>query len=132
MAQDSDIVIGLYCEAPDGQIARTFGWGGASGMISYYFDDDRGGRTVHVDEFRASWRMRPDLADFPEARDPILPYTFDLFWDAKRRSDLVTLLADGTEEDEVRKAMEDHGIVLTETETDRIEELRNGGPAPGL
>jgi hypothetical protein len=55
-----------------------------------------------------------------DEQEPILPYEFDLLWDAKTRGDLVRLLTDDDvcfcERDLVRDAMNRHGIVLAEAE----------------
>ena len=97
--------------------------------MRYHFDDGRGGRAVAEGEFSA-WTTRPDLADFPDARDPRPPYVFDLFWDAKHRSQLNDLLmrAPDGQAREIRAAMAEHGIVLDDPETSDIE---SATPAPG-
>ena len=104
--------IGIHYELPDGRIAYTYGWSGTEGTISYYFDDNKGGRTVTQDEFN-TWKPRRDLKDFPDARDPRLPYVFDLFWDIKCVSQLKRELSWGHEDEkEIRKRMREHNIVL--------------------
>jgi hypothetical protein len=40
-----------------------------------------------------TWKHRRDLTDFPNAKDPLLPYVFDLFWDIKHLSELKRALA---------------------------------------
>lgn len=107
-----EIVIGVMYEAPDGRIARTFGWSGKTGLVRYYFDDGEGGRDIPKTEFRA-WKRREDLNDFPNARDPRLPYVFDLFWDIKYLSDLQNALNGGHwDEVTIRAKMVEHDIQL--------------------
>lgn len=109
------VVIGAFYELPDGRIAKTYGWSGAGRIVSYAFDDDFGGRSISEGECSA-WKARPDLRDFPNARDPRLPYAFDLHWDIKHHSQLVEALADGGMEVELRRAMAEHGVRLTAEE----------------
>lgn len=118
------IVIGGFYETPNGRIARTHGWDGPGRQVSYTLDDGAGPRTAAESEVLSGWARRPDLADFPAARDPLLPPVFDLLWDVKRRSALVALLADGEHEAEVRRLMAENGLVLTTDEEDRVESLR--------
>jgi len=110
---EPEIVIGSFYEDPDGRIARTFGWDGATRTVSYYYDDGKGGRTIGEADF-ASWKRRADLGDFPDARDPRLPYVFDLFWDVKHLSEIPALLANEEERAEVLEKMREHGIPLPE------------------
>ena len=87
-----------YYELPNGKIARAISWhGGRNGdnpSVGYYFDDDKGGR-VALEEEWSKWKRRLDLRDFPNARDPRLPYVFDLLWDIKYISDLKRALEQG-------------------------------------
>jgi hypothetical protein len=118
------IVIGAYYEMPDGTVARTHGWDGAARTVAYALDDDAGPRTAAAADVEGSWRRRPDLSDFPDARDPSLPFVFDLHWDAKRRSDLVALLA-GDAAEEVAAAMARNGIALTPAEEEAVAAARD-------
>lgn len=93
--------IGIYYETPEGKIAYTYGWG--NGEVSYRFDDDTGGKSVTEKDFQ-TWKPRSDLTDFPNARDPRLPYVFDLFWDIKYTSDLKQVLEEGHKDLEQIKA----------------------------
>lgn len=105
------IVIGAFYELPDGRIARTYGWGGKTEMVSFYFDNDKPRVPVHVSE-TVDWKIRRDLSDFPNARDPLLPYSFDLHWDIKHRSELLQVLGDGDHDDidEIRAMVREHKI----------------------
>ncbi len=118
------IVIGGFYQMPNGIVAKTYGWNGERRTVAYFLDGDEGYGSVAADELESSWRRRPDLRDFPNAKDPALPYVFDLNWDAKRRSDLVPLLA-GEDADEVRAAMAGNGIVLSADEEDAVEAARD-------
>ena len=103
------IIVGAFFETPDGRIARTYG---ASRLkVMYYFDDGEGGREADQAEYQ-TWKIRNDLRDFPNARDPRLPYVFDLFWDIKYMSDLKRELDGHEDEDEIRDCMRNHGITL--------------------
>lgn len=105
-----DFIVGVLYELPSGKIARSFG-SGPSG-VQYYFDDGKGGHLASHEEVKA-WKHRADLNDFPNARDPRLPYTFDLHWDIKHRSELVQALADGHEDrQDMLKAVVQHQVDL--------------------
>jgi hypothetical protein len=86
------IIIGGFHELPDGRIIRSFGWTGDK--ILYYFDDDSGRHEVSHKAY-STWKPREDLSDFPNARDPLLPYDFDLLWDIKSISQLKSALKNG-------------------------------------
>jgi len=104
-------IIGAHYELPDGRIARTFGYNGIKKIVSYYFDDGKGRRVATQDQFD-TWKLRRDLEDFPNARDPLLPYVFDLLWDIKYMSDLKQQLHDHPEKDDIIHYMKKHGIEL--------------------
>ena len=123
MAARQDVVIGGYYERPDGAVARTCGWDPVDRSVSYALDDGNGVRKVGEDVLATTWKRRADLRDFPNARDPVLPYAFDLLWDAKTRSALLPLLADPETAADVREAMEHHGIALTRAESEALEDL---------
>lgn len=129
----SHIRIGCFHESPEGRIAYAYGW---DSTVLLRFDDDTGTHKVSEADFLASWKHRPDLSDFPDARDPRLSYEFDLFWDIKTRSQLVARLSypdDETDPDfdtEVRAAMDRAGIVLTAGEQAVIDEARAVSPTP--
>ena len=111
-AKQNDIIVGVYYELPDGRIAYTYGVNGPRKCVSYYFDDDNGSHTVSFDEIR-TWKRRTDLRDFPNARDPRLPCTFDLFWDIKYLSDLREAISNNHDElDSIRQAMAEHNIAV--------------------
>jgi len=128
---EPEIVIGSFYEDPDGRIARTFGWDGSTRTVSYHYDDGKGGRAVSEADF-ASWKRRADLRDFPNARDPRLPYVFDLFWDVKHLSELPELLANDEERDAVLEKMREHGIPLPEGMEEMVPQGELDGPRTGL
>lgn len=103
--------VGIFYELPCGRIAKTYGYDGAKQRIHYYFDDEAGGHTVSMDEFK-SWKPRTELNDFPQARDPHLPNEFNLFWDIKYMSELKRAIArHHVDLDAIQAAMERHNIV---------------------
>jgi hypothetical protein len=104
--------IGIYYELPDGKIVYTYGYmgNGIKNTISYYFDDNEDSKTVDQDEFD-TWKPRGDLKDFPNAKDPRLPYVFDLYWDIKYTSQLKQELKLGhPDEKEIREKMKELNI----------------------
>ena len=103
---ENDVVVGAIYELPDKRFVRTFGWDGhvKDPIVSYYFDNGKGGLTCPYSETK-SWKLRNDLKDFPNARDPRLPYEFDLHWDIKYRSDLVKALLDHPEAQRIKDCM---------------------------
>jgi hypothetical protein len=111
VAQDK-LVIGAFYEREDGTICRTTGWSGKSRNVSFNLDDGEGTRTIGV-EGTALWTDRPDLSDFPNARDPVLPFGFDLYWDIKYRSQLEQVLASGEhyDIDAIRALAETNGLL---------------------
>jgi hypothetical protein len=124
---ESTINIGRFYELPDGRIAFAFGWDAKSKNVRYRFDDDSGSHSVLSTELIDTWRPRLDLEDFPNARDPRLPYVFDLIWDVKTRSALVSLLVDknlDNEEKEIWEIMLKQGITLTSDEQTTLDKGR--------
>jgi len=103
-------VIGAFYELPNGQIAKTIGWNGKKKTILYYFDDGQGSHTINEDETK-EWKYLK-LYDFPNARDPKLPYVFDLLWDIKYTSDLVRELNGHYDEESIREEMKNYKIQL--------------------
>ena len=103
------IRLGSYYETDTGEIVYVFGV--RDGKLMYFYEDDR----VHtpevtVDHLHKHWKLT-DLRDFPNARDPRVPYVFDLFWDIKYLSELKHELAkEDCEETLWEKAIE-HGYV---------------------
>lgn len=64
------------------------------------------------------YTIRKDIRDFPDASDPRLPYTFDLYWDIKLLSEYVEYSQDIEDEAKI------FGIDLSKPETVREYNLR--------
>jgi hypothetical protein len=94
--ESDHIVVGAYYKLPNNSISYIYGCHGLKREISYYFDDDEGGKKASFEKVK-SWKIRKDLKDFPDAKDPKLPYVFDLFWDIKHESELKKLIAEHSE-----------------------------------
>ena len=130
---DTGVVVGGFHRSPEGRVARVFGWSGLTRIVSFAFDDDTGAHKLPEAEF-SKWEYLPGLEDFPDARDPILPYEFDLIWDVKTRSGLVRLLGEpeimAGGASNVREAMARYGLVLTPEEEAIVSE-KGSAPTPG-
>jgi len=108
--------IGIFYELPNKKIAHVTGWNGPSRKIRYYFEGDNKIRSTSEDKW-FTWKPRRDLRDFPNAKDPRLPYVFDLFWDLKYKSQLYNAISDesdfSSEEIEaIKEEIERNSIVL--------------------
>jgi hypothetical protein len=79
------MIIGTFYELSDGTIVKTYGWGGESKIVSYRSENQHYNTHEHSTK---DWKHRPDLHDFPNAKDPVLPYVFDLMWDLKTEEQL--------------------------------------------
>ena len=83
------LVAGNYYELPNKTIAYAYGFSGKDALHVMYFCDEDGNSwkqsQCYVLKF---YKHRPDLQDWPNAKDPKLPYEFDLHWDIKRVSQL--------------------------------------------
>jgi hypothetical protein len=117
----ADIRIGAFYELTDGRICRTSGWNGKLREVRYDLDDGEGTQSVEIGATTA-WAYRPDLDDFPNARDPILPFGFDLHWGLKVRSQLIYEIESGDHEDieEIMALADQHGFLPS-----------HGGARPG-
>ena len=91
LACDTPIFIGIHHERPDGTIVRSYG-ATPSNSVTWYDNEGTYGHASHAEY--ATWKPRHDLKDFPNARDPLLPYVFDLYWDIKYLSELKRALQD--------------------------------------
>ncbi|HLD90796.1 MAG TPA: hypothetical protein VI911_07275 [Patescibacteria group bacterium] len=116
---NEQIVVGAFYELPDGTIAYTYGYSNKdenAAVVSYYtlpYGEIRRYKATTVDKV-ALWKKRPDLKDFPNSKDPKLPYAFDLYYDIKYLSDLKRELLGHPKEKQLRKLMAVHNVVLTE------------------
>jgi hypothetical protein len=103
--EKKEIIIGAYYETLDNKIVYTYG-SGPDG-IKYRFDDDSGGHLISKEDF-FKWKIRNDLRDFPNARDPRVPYIFDLNYDLKYTSDVVRYLKDNPNDSNVIELIASH------------------------
>ncbi len=104
--------IGIFYELLDGRIAYPYLHDGRQQIVGYYFDDDNGSHTISIAEFQ-KWKPRRDLKDFPNARDPRLPYEFDLYWDIKYMSQLKRAFENSHDDlDSIKQTMINHAIEL--------------------
>ncbi len=87
--KDGTVVVGSFYNTGKG-IAYVFGAG--RDEIRYRYDDDKPSLTCTYAEFFSTWE-RLNIRDFPNARDPRLPYDFDLHFDIKYMSQLKMELA---------------------------------------
>ncbi len=78
-------IIGIFYEKPDGTIVKSIGWHGKTGTFDIMEEDNS--YVISDNEFQ-TYKPRPDLEDFPNAKNPILPYDFDLCYDIKYKSQL--------------------------------------------
>lgn len=102
-----EVVIGAFYRTSSGEIVKT--WRGFDDQVGCYKDDGSPSFYVTVAEM-ANWE-RLHIRDFPNARDPLLPYSFDLFWDIKHMSELKrALLEDHDDLEEIEEMMATHGI----------------------
>ena len=105
----SNLTVGIYYQTPDGKIAYTYGFDDKKKIVQYRLSDGKG-RTASYDEVK-KWKPRLDLKDFPDSRDPVLPFIFDLNWDLKTMSDLRRALKTGHPDiTNIRRAMQKYNI----------------------
>ncbi len=107
-----NIVIGILYERPDGSIIKTYGFDCMNKIISYFDETLEHGYSASLEEFE-TWKPRYDLNDFPNAKDPILPYEFDLIWDIKYTSQLKRELENNhPDKEEIIEYMKKSGISI--------------------
>ena len=82
---------GTFHELPGGKIAQVFSARAGAGHVAYRLDDGVDIRKA-TDAETALWIPRPDLSDFPDARDPILPGTFRKTFGLARMSEIPAAL----------------------------------------
>jgi hypothetical protein len=91
--ESEHITVGIYYELPNGKIAYIYGCHGVTRKVSCCFEE--GDPFLATFKEIKQWKKRDDLKDWPNAKDPKLPYVFDLYWDIKRESELVRVLKEG-------------------------------------
>ena len=99
--------INRFFKKPTGAIIKTYIF--SDGRVGYY-DNDKCCGDVSIEEYK-TWELL-DIADFPNARDPKLPYVFDLRWDLKYMSDLSREINYHPEKVEILNMMKKYNIKL--------------------
>lgn len=101
-----------FFETESGKLVRGHG----SGLDGLHWHDDSGttGATP-IDIVEEKWTPRPDIKWFPST--PVgdresLPYVFDLLWNTKTPNELKAKLGRSCDCQEIREAMEAHGVTL--------------------
>lgn len=102
------IRLGAYYATDTGEI--VYAYGVRDGTVMYRYEDDTDTPEVTLDDVNERWKLT-DLRDFPNARDPRLPYVFDLFWDIKYLSELKHELAKEDCEKALWEQAIEHGYV---------------------
>jgi len=103
------IIVGAYYEKPDNKIVYIYGANSPKREVRYYNSKNEHSIASYKDV--KDWVLRRDLNDFPDTNDPKVPYVFDLFWDFKRESDLLTALNEGHEDsDYIKQLIHEHEI----------------------
>ena len=110
------ITIGVFYEMSDGSIVKTTGWDGRVEEIISFYREGQDNETILKSETK-DWKRRLDLKDFPNAKDPRLPYVFDLFWDLKYTSEIIELFNGELwwlENDilEIAEKLKEHGLAF--------------------
>ena len=80
-----DLVLGFYRRPIDGDVVHTSCY--INGMIHWQTDGGEHGQ-VTCEEL-SIWEFLNGAHDFPDAKDPRLPYEFDLWYDVHNVSQLV-------------------------------------------
>lgn len=107
------VVGGYYRNKLDDRIAYITG-AGPSGVIGR----EEGGPDKSLGDskaFHQGWALT-ELRDFPNAKDPRLPYVFDLFWDLKYTSDLQRELKKPDCDQEIRDKAREHNFLNSENQ----------------
>jgi len=101
-----NIRVGTYYEDPNGNIAYSYIWN--KQQLTLRYEDDT---VVNVTENElGEWKERIDLQDYPNSKDPVLPYVFDLLFDLKRMSDLKDYINRYGKDDDLEEIMKNHNI----------------------
>jgi hypothetical protein len=100
------ITVGTYYENQKGEIAYSYMWN--KQHLTLRYEDDT---VVNVTENEiGEWKERRDLQDYPNSKDPVLPYVFDLFFDLKRMSDLKDYINRYGKNDDLEEIIKNHNI----------------------
>lgn len=107
------IVIGTFYQTEFG-VVRTIGFNRPEEIISWYkLKKTAGFRNFYEHgcskySETKDWE-RIDVKDFPDSVDTVLPYSFDLFFDIKRMSELRRAFRH-EDSDELLEMMRNHGV----------------------
>ena len=110
---NTDIVIGTFYQTEFG-VVETYGFNGRDEIISWFrLKKTKGFRNFYESgcskySETKNWK-RLDIEDFPDSIDHVLPYSFDLFYDIKRMSELRRAFI-YENSDELLEMMRNHGI----------------------
>ena len=116
--EHKDMVLGFYRRPVDGDTVLTSCY--INGMVQWQTDGGEYG-TVTRDEMD-TWEFLVGARDFPDAKDPRLPYEFDLWYDVHRVSQLVQEFGgwgNVLEDEHIRALCTTYGIDLRDPQTIR-------------
>lgn len=109
---------GFYRRPVEGDVVMTWGFG--PGYVVYASEDGPGARATR-DEMD-TWDFLEGARDFPNAKDPRLPYEFDLYYDVHRLSQLIHDfggLESALRADHIKALCKSYGIDLRDPQTIR-------------
>lgn len=111
--KNTGVHIGTFYENKrTGTILKCIGW--VNGRASLYPENRPRQRVKHQsvtpEELSSKFRHRPDLKDWPNAWNPLLPYVFDLNWDMKCESDLVRECIESGHSEEYDRILVENGL----------------------
>lgn len=110
---NTDIVIGTFYQTEFG-VVKTYGFSGPEEIISWYKLKKTKGFNNFYEHGCSKYSEtkdweRIDVKDFPDSVDTALPYSFDLYYDIKRMSELRRAFR-YEDSDELLEMMRNHGI----------------------
>lgn len=114
------IIIGGYYRRPvEGDVVLTYG--GSKDWVHWQTDDHQSHGRSSRDEMD-TWEFLEGVRDFPDAKDPRLPYEFDLHYDVHTLSQLVSEfngLANCLKDKHIKAMCKSYGIDLRNPQTIR-------------
>ena len=109
---------GFYRRPIEGDVVLTYG--GSDEWVHWQTDDGLYGRATRNE--MDTWDFLEGARDFPDAKDPRLPYEFDLYYDVHRVSQLAREfggLEYALKDDHIMGMCESYGIDLRNPQTIR-------------
>lgn len=84
----SGLIIGAYYFKPDGICVYVYACHNDENGIPYYYyrEEEKDGSKILAKDCQ-DWVISTS-GDYPNTKDPRVPYIFDLIWDIKRVSDI--------------------------------------------